>query len=103
MFGTAIGVGVQIEAGGWRARFWHTNASRTLMPAPTFAGAPPSSIYRSRYIDEFEAALIAGNWTRVGEYLDAPAAVDYFLGTELTKNPDGYRWEVRGGEVHPLG
>lgn len=50
-----------------------------------------------RWADGFEAALLkqpldnltAGNW------LDAPAAVDYFLATELTKNPDGYRGSIK--------
>lgn len=25
-------------------------------------------------------------------YIDGPSWTDYFLLTELTKNPDGYRW-----------
>jgi hypothetical protein len=44
-------------------------------------------------MDSFESALVAGNATAVAERLDVDAAVDYFLGTELTKNPDGYRCE----------
>lgn len=42
-------------------------------------------------MNDFEAALLGGNMTAVGRYFDVPAAVDYMLGTELTKNPDGYR------------
>jgi hypothetical protein len=43
------------------------------------------------YVNDFEAALLSNNATAYRELLDVPAAVDYLLGTELTKNPDGYR------------
>lgn len=37
------------------------------------------------------SAAAANGWRGC---LDEPAAVDYLLGTELTKNPDGYRCGV---------
>ena len=49
------------------------------------------------YINRFQAALEAPDWLqRAGgdaysALIDGPAAVDYFLLVELTKNPDGYR------------
>lgn len=50
-------------------------------------------------MNDFEAALLGGNMTAVGRYFDVPAAVDYMLGTELTKNPDGYRCGGGGTDV----
>lgn len=49
-----------------------------------------------RYMNQYEDALLSGNLTAINEYLDWPAAIDYFLGTEITKTPDGYRWAVGG-------
>lgn len=45
-----------------------------------------------RYTNDFEAALLSGDSQAYSTFLDVPAAIDYMLGTELTKNPDGYRW-----------
>jgi hypothetical protein len=33
--------------------------------------------------------------SNVSSYLDLPAAIDYFLATEVTKNPDGYRGSIK--------
>ena len=44
------------------------------------------------------ALLAAGSNTSAGNYsqfLDVPAAIDYFLVTEITKNPDGFRGSVK--------
>jgi hypothetical protein len=51
-------------------------------------------------VNDLERALLAAgtNSTTAGNYtdfLDLAAAVDYFLMTEITKNPDGYRGSVK--------
>jgi hypothetical protein len=46
-------------------------------------------------MNAFEAALLAGGVTNMTGLLDVPVAVDYFLATEVTKNPDGYRGSVK--------
>ena len=52
-----------------------------------------------RYVNDMEHALLAASRnTSAGNYsqfLDVPAAIDYFLVTEITKNPDGFRGSVK--------
>ena len=49
------------------------------------------------YLTDFQAALNAPDWlTRQGNgsyssYIDGPSFVDFFLVSELSKNPDSYR------------
>ncbi|KAF6264711.1 coth protein-domain-containing protein [Scenedesmus sp. NREL 46B-D3] len=49
----------------------------------------------SRWMNAFEAALLARGTANMTGLLDVPAAADYFLATEVTKNPDGYRGSVK--------
>ena len=46
-------------------------------------------------MNDFEAALIGPKFTDAEagyrKFIDVPSFVDYFLATEITKNPDGYR------------
>jgi hypothetical protein len=46
-------------------------------------------------MNAFEAALLARGVANMTGLLDVPAAADYFLATEVTKNPDGYRGSVK--------
>jgi len=50
----------------------------------------PGGSWLVKYLTEFQKALNTGdlNYT---SYIDGPSFTDYFLITELTKNPDGYR------------
>ncbi|WIA37032.1 hypothetical protein OEZ86_014016 [Tetradesmus obliquus] len=49
----------------------------------------------SRWMNDFEATLLQRGTTNMSNLLDVPAAVDYFLATEVTKNPDGYRGSIK--------
>lgn len=66
--------------------------------------------YLLGYIEDFIAALEAPDWLQrqgnasYASFIDFQAAIDYFLLTELTKNPDGYRgstymYKDRGGPL----
>lgn len=48
-----------------------------------------------RYVNEFEGALISKSFanpvTGYKPYIDMGSFVDYFLVSEITKNPDSYR------------
>jgi hypothetical protein len=46
-------------------------------------------------MNAFEAALLARGTANMTELLDVAAAADYFLATEVTKNPDGYRGSIK--------
>jgi hypothetical protein len=46
-------------------------------------------------MNAFEAALLARGVANMTGLLDVAAASDYFLATEVTKNPDGYRGSVK--------
>lgn len=58
---------------------------------------PDGGAWLLNYMNDFQSALNASDWLqRSGNdsytsFIDGPAFVDYFLLTELTKNPDGYR------------
>lgn len=43
----------------------------------------------------FESTLLRQPLTNLSSVLDVPAAIDYWLGTEVTKNPDGYRGSIK--------
>lgn len=51
--------------------------------------------YISKYIDDFEKALLSANYkdpvAGYRAYMDVPSFVDFFLLNELSHNPDGYR------------
>ena len=44
-----------------------------------------------RFLDAFEAALFTNGSQSYLDFIDVASFVDYFLVTEITKNPDGYR------------
>lgn len=50
----------------------------------------PGGAWLVNYLNEFQTALNQGN-TSYTSYIDGPSFTDYFLFTEVTKNPDGYR------------
>lgn len=53
--------------------------------------------YLTTYLDQVEAAIwTQGQWRQL---VDETALVDYLLGTEVTKNPDGYRGSVYAYKV----
>lgn len=47
------------------------------------------------WLNDFEAALLAKPVANLTDMLDVPAAIDYWLATEVTKNPDGFRGSVK--------
>jgi hypothetical protein len=47
------------------------------------------------FVNDYEVALLQKPVDSLRDVLDLPAAIDYFLVTELTKNPDGYRGSVK--------
>ncbi|KAI8464000.1 MAG: coth protein-domain-containing protein [Monoraphidium minutum] len=90
-------------SGGWLLKYENDNskaddpffelrASRlTILVDYPGSATQEDLVYIKGFMDEFEAVLLGGNATTLSQYLDLGAAVDYFLGTELIKNPDGYR------------
>eukprot|EP00879_Flechtneria_rotunda_P006440 GHRR01006769.1.p1 GENE.GHRR01006769.1~~GHRR01006769.1.p1 ORF type:complete len:491 (+),score=142.61 GHRR01006769.1:191-1663(+) len=48
-----------------------------------------------KWMNDFESQLLAKPTSELSSILDIPAAIDYFLGTEVTKNPDGYRGSIK--------
>lgn len=48
-----------------------------------------------RWLNNFESDLLTKPLSNLSEVLDIPAAIDYFIGTEVTKNPDGYRGSIK--------
>ncbi|GBF98546.1 hypothetical protein Rsub_11876 [Raphidocelis subcapitata] len=75
--------------------FFDTAASRLTFLVTYPKATQDQLLWIKNFVDGMESALIAGNATAVAERLDVAAAVDYFLGTELTKNPDGYRGSIK--------
>ena len=55
----------------------------------------PELTFAKQWLDAFEAALVSDEWTdpEVGwrRFADEDSFIDYFLGVEMTKNPDAYR------------
>lgn len=46
-------------------------------------------------MNTLESALLSQPVSNLSSVLDVPAAIDYFIGTEVTKNPDGYRGSIK--------
>jgi len=55
-----------------------------------FPPEDPGGSWLVNYLEEFQTALNNGDLNYIS-YIDGPSFTDYFLLTELTKNPDGYR------------
>ncbi|KAL6771033.1 hypothetical protein ACKKBF_B33660 [Auxenochlorella protothecoides x Auxenochlorella symbiontica] len=54
-----------------------------------------ASSWLSTYLLDFNTAILADDYLTASpgytQYIEAPSFIDYFLLTEVTKNPDGYR------------
>ncbi|KAK9828932.1 hypothetical protein WJX72_002885 [[Myrmecia] bisecta] len=68
-----------------------------VMVSPS-AATPAQLDYLGKYLGDFEAALSGAAFANpvigYAKYFNTTAAIDYFLTTELSKNPDGYRGSV---------
>ncbi|KAL4447270.1 hypothetical protein ABPG77_007303 [Micractinium sp. CCAP 211/92] len=75
---------------GWQDPF--------LLLDPKPKAVPQAVGWLNAYLQAFQDALEAPDWLSrtpgYTSYIDGPAWVDYFLITELTKNPDGYRGSI---------
>lgn len=93
---------------------WNTIATGTrvqLVYPGSDECAPEQQEYIANYLDNFEEALYADNFSDslagYREYLDLPSALDYFFVNEIAKNVDAYRLstyfykdrESRGGKL----